>query len=94
MKVKNGSEPVPGTPKVGTELVLKIFRSGKLDTGTQSNLFISDHGFHTNKIVTIQLFWLFFFWCFFYVFYFSFYFCQHFRSQHARRDFKTHVNTD
>ncbi|MFS7971895.1 hypothetical protein Hanom_Chr09g00838201 [Helianthus anomalus] len=26
MKVKNGSEPVPGTPKVSTELVLKIFR--------------------------------------------------------------------
>ena len=23
---KTGSEPVPGTPKVGTELVLKIFR--------------------------------------------------------------------
>ncbi|MFS8009852.1 hypothetical protein Hanom_Chr14g01290231 [Helianthus anomalus] len=31
---KKGSEPVPGTPKVGTELVLKIFRFGKFGTGT------------------------------------------------------------
>ncbi|MFS7943159.1 hypothetical protein Hanom_Chr06g00497031 [Helianthus anomalus] len=29
MKVKNSSEPVPRTPKVGTELVLKIFWFGK-----------------------------------------------------------------
>ncbi|MFS8000680.1 hypothetical protein Hanom_Chr12g01181231 [Helianthus anomalus] len=65
MKVKNGSEPVLGTPKVGTELVLKIFRFGKFGTGTQNNLLISDHGFHTNNIVTIQLFWLFFFYIFF-----------------------------
>ncbi|MFS7980534.1 hypothetical protein Hanom_Chr10g00940581 [Helianthus anomalus] len=41
MKVKNGSEPAPGTPKVGTELVLKIFRFGKFGTGTQNNLLIS-----------------------------------------------------
>ena len=53
---KNGSEPVPGTPKVGAELVLKIFRFDKFGTGTQNNLLISDHGFHMNNIVTIQLF--------------------------------------
>ncbi|MFS7971299.1 hypothetical protein Hanom_Chr09g00831121 [Helianthus anomalus] len=41
MKVKNGSELVPGTPKVGTELVLKIFRFDKFGTGTQNNLLIS-----------------------------------------------------
>ncbi|MFS8032864.1 hypothetical protein Hanom_Chr17g01562701 [Helianthus anomalus] len=61
MKVKNDGEPVPGTPKVGIELVLKIFRFGKFGTGTQNNLLISDHGVHTNNIVTILLFWLIFF---------------------------------
>ncbi|MFS7888952.1 hypothetical protein Hanom_Chr00s000002g01601081 [Helianthus anomalus] len=61
MKVKNSSEPVLGTPKVGTEFVLKIFWFGKFGTGTQNNLLISDHRFHTNNIVTIQLFWLIFF---------------------------------
>ncbi|MFS7958760.1 hypothetical protein Hanom_Chr08g00682491 [Helianthus anomalus] len=73
MKVKNGSEPVPGTPKVVTELVLKIFRFGKFGTGTQNNLFISDHGFHTNNIVTIQLFWLMFFRLSFSVFFYIFF---------------------
>ncbi|KAF5790269.1 hypothetical protein HanXRQr2_Chr09g0381201 [Helianthus annuus] len=56
MTVKTGSEPVPVTPKVGTELVLKIFRFRKFDTGTQYHLLIVDHGFHTNNIITIQLF--------------------------------------
>ncbi|MFS8025240.1 hypothetical protein Hanom_Chr16g01472651 [Helianthus anomalus] len=46
MKVKTGSEPVTGTPKVGTELVLKIFRFGKFGSGTQYNLLNSDDGFH------------------------------------------------
>ncbi|MFS7909038.1 hypothetical protein Hanom_Chr01g00090141 [Helianthus anomalus] len=95
MKVKNGSEPVPEMPKVGTELVLKILRFGKFGIGTQNNLLISDHGFHTNNIVTIQLFWLIFFRLSFSVFcYIFFYFCQQFCSQHARSDFKTYVNTD
>ncbi|KAJ0601344.1 hypothetical protein HanIR_Chr03g0127231 [Helianthus annuus] len=96
MKVKNGSKPVPGTPKVGTESVLKIFRFGKFGTGNQNNLLISDHGFHTNNIVTIQLFWLIFFRLYFSVFFstFSFYSCQQFCSQHARGDFETYVNTD
>ncbi|KAJ0525717.1 hypothetical protein HanHA300_Chr09g0315231 [Helianthus annuus] len=40
MKVKNGCEPVSGTPKVDTELVLKIFRFGKFNTGTQNNLLV------------------------------------------------------
>ncbi|MFS7912230.1 hypothetical protein Hanom_Chr02g00127491 [Helianthus anomalus] len=53
---KNGSEPVPVTPKVGTELVLKIFRFDKFGAGTQNNLLISDHEFHTNNSGTIQLF--------------------------------------
>ncbi|MFS8033208.1 hypothetical protein Hanom_Chr17g01566801 [Helianthus anomalus] len=35
MKVKIGREPVPGTPKIGTELVLRILRFGKFSTGTQ-----------------------------------------------------------
>ncbi|MFS7900028.1 hypothetical protein Hanom_Chr16g01427431 [Helianthus anomalus] len=61
MMVKNGSEPVPIMPKVGTELVIKIFRFGKFGTGTHNNLLISNHGFHTNNIVTIQFFWLIFF---------------------------------
>ncbi|MFS7934831.1 hypothetical protein Hanom_Chr05g00396281 [Helianthus anomalus] len=82
MKVKNGSEPVPGTPKVGTELVLNILWFGKFGTGTQKNLFISDHGFHTNNIVTIQIFWLIFFRLSFGGLFstYSFYFCQQFRS--------------
>ncbi|MFS7946983.1 hypothetical protein Hanom_Chr06g00542681 [Helianthus anomalus] len=33
---KNGNEPVLETPKVGTKLVLKIFRFGKFGTGTQN----------------------------------------------------------
>ncbi|MFS7947081.1 hypothetical protein Hanom_Chr06g00543861 [Helianthus anomalus] len=49
MKVKTSSEPVLGTPKVGTELVLKIIRFGKFGIGTQYHLLISDHGFHTNN---------------------------------------------
>ncbi|MFS8034479.1 hypothetical protein Hanom_Chr17g01581591 [Helianthus anomalus] len=53
---KNDGEPVLETAKVGTELVLKIFRFDKLGTGTHNNLLISDHGFHTNNIVNIQLF--------------------------------------
>ncbi|KAM0069383.1 hypothetical protein Hdeb2414_s0001g00001131 [Helianthus debilis subsp. tardiflorus] len=73
MKVKNGSRPV-GTPKVGTELVLKIFRFGKFGTGTQNNLLIYDHGFHTNNIVTIQLFWFIFFQLSFSVFFLHFLF--------------------
>ncbi|MFS7906490.1 hypothetical protein Hanom_Chr01g00059851 [Helianthus anomalus] len=56
MKVKTDSEPVPCTPKVGTELVLKIFQFGKFGTGTQYRLLISDHGFHMNNNITIQLF--------------------------------------
>ncbi|KAJ0457358.1 hypothetical protein HanIR_Chr15g0772811 [Helianthus annuus] len=74
MKVKNGSEPVPETLKVGTELVLKIFRFGKFGTDTHNNLFISDHGFHTNNIVTIQLFLLIFFRLSFSVFFLHFLF--------------------
>ncbi|MFS7976290.1 hypothetical protein Hanom_Chr10g00890731 [Helianthus anomalus] len=45
MKVKTSSEPVPGTPKVGIELVLKIFRFENLGTSTQYHLLIFDHGF-------------------------------------------------
>ncbi|MFS8001701.1 hypothetical protein Hanom_Chr13g01193401 [Helianthus anomalus] len=56
MKVKTGSEPVPVTPKVDTELVVRIFRFRKFGTGTQYHLPISDHGFHMNNIITIQLF--------------------------------------
>ncbi|MFS7988802.1 hypothetical protein Hanom_Chr11g01039151 [Helianthus anomalus] len=94
MKVKNSSEPVPGTPKVCTELVLKIFRFGKFGTGTKNNLLISNHGFHTNNIVTIELFWLIFFRLSFSVFFYIFFlFLSAFRSQHARSDFKIHVNT-
>ncbi|KAJ0468669.1 hypothetical protein HanIR_Chr14g0699221 [Helianthus annuus] len=55
MKVKIGSNSVPGTPKVGTKLVM-ILRFGKFGTGTQYYLLISDHGFHTNNIINIQLF--------------------------------------
>ncbi|MFS7974487.1 hypothetical protein Hanom_Chr09g00869381 [Helianthus anomalus] len=61
MKVKTGSEPVPGTPKVGTELVFKIFRFGKFGTGTQYHFLISDHRFHTNKHHYHTTFWLIFF---------------------------------
>ncbi|MFS7950538.1 putative microtubule-severing ATPase [Helianthus anomalus] len=50
MKVKFGSEPVLGTPKVGTELVLRILWFGKFGTGTHYYLLISDYGFHTNII--------------------------------------------
>ncbi|MFS7991779.1 hypothetical protein Hanom_Chr12g01074701 [Helianthus anomalus] len=66
MKVKIGSEPVLGTPKVGTELVLGILLFVKFGTGTQYHLLISDHVFHTN-IINIQLFWLIFFRLFFIV---------------------------
>ncbi|MFS7917493.1 hypothetical protein Hanom_Chr03g00189681 [Helianthus anomalus] len=51
MKVKTGNEPIPRTPKVGTELVLMIFRFGKFGTDTQYHSFISDHRF----IQTISL---------------------------------------
>ncbi|KAF5811064.1 hypothetical protein HanXRQr2_Chr04g0177121 [Helianthus annuus] len=44
------------TLKVGTELLLRILRFGKFGTGTQYYLLISDHGFHTNNIINIQLF--------------------------------------
>ncbi|MFS7933599.1 hypothetical protein Hanom_Chr04g00381761 [Helianthus anomalus] len=73
MKIKNSSEPVQGTPKVGTELVLKIFRFGKFGIGTENNLLISDHEFHTNNIVAIQLFWLIFFRLSFSVFFYIFF---------------------
>ncbi|MFS7953685.1 hypothetical protein Hanom_Chr07g00621541 [Helianthus anomalus] len=53
MKVKNCSEPVPGTPKVGTELLLKIFQFEKFGTDTQYHLLISDNGFHTKNIINI-----------------------------------------
>ncbi|KAF5804651.1 hypothetical protein HanXRQr2_Chr05g0199561 [Helianthus annuus] len=56
MKVKTGSKPVPGTPKVGIELVPKIFRFRKFGAGTQYHFLISDHEFHTNNIINIQLF--------------------------------------
>ncbi|MFS8020415.1 hypothetical protein Hanom_Chr16g01415301 [Helianthus anomalus] len=56
MKVNTSSELVPVTPKVGTELVLKIFQFKKVGSGTQYHLPISDHGFHTNNIISIQLF--------------------------------------
>ncbi|MFS7889094.1 hypothetical protein Hanom_Chr00s000003g01602871 [Helianthus anomalus] len=68
MKVKIGSEPVLGTPKVGTELVLRILRFEKFGTGTHCYLLISDHKFHMNNISNIQLFWLIFFRLFFTVF--------------------------
>ncbi|MFS7987744.1 hypothetical protein Hanom_Chr11g01026531 [Helianthus anomalus] len=58
MKVKTGSEPVPRTPKVGTELVIMIFRFGKFGTDTQYHLPISDHGFHTNNFITINVFFV------------------------------------
>ncbi|MFS8020193.1 hypothetical protein Hanom_Chr15g01412721 [Helianthus anomalus] len=74
MKVKFGTEPVLGTPKFGTELVLRILRFRKFGTGTRNYLLISDHMFHTN-IINIQLFLLIFFQLFFTVFTFSFYFC-------------------
>ncbi|MFS7931320.1 hypothetical protein Hanom_Chr04g00354571 [Helianthus anomalus] len=57
MKVKIGSEPVLKTPKVGTELVLRILLFGKFSTGTQYYLLISD----PNNIINIQFFWLIFF---------------------------------
>ncbi|MFS8006506.1 hypothetical protein Hanom_Chr14g01249991 [Helianthus anomalus] len=74
MKVKIGSEPVLETPKVGTELVLRILLFGKFGIGTQYYLPISDFGFHTNNIINIQLFWLIFFRLFFIVFYIFFLF--------------------
>ncbi|MFS7977344.1 hypothetical protein Hanom_Chr10g00902921 [Helianthus anomalus] len=73
MKVKNGSEPVPRTPKVGTELVFKIFRFGKFGIAIQNNLLFSDHGFDTKNIVDIQLFCLIFFRLSFSVFFYSFF---------------------
>ncbi|MFS8024455.1 hypothetical protein Hanom_Chr16g01463441 [Helianthus anomalus] len=56
MKVKTGNKPVPRAPKVCSEFVLNIFRLEKFGTDTQYHLFISDHGFHTNNFITIQLF--------------------------------------
>ncbi|MFS7988110.1 hypothetical protein Hanom_Chr11g01030691 [Helianthus anomalus] len=56
MKVKTGIEPVPVTPNVSTELVLRIFRFRKFGTGTHYYLLISDHVFLLNNIITIQLF--------------------------------------
>ncbi|MFS7904623.1 hypothetical protein Hanom_Chr01g00038281 [Helianthus anomalus] len=45
MKVKTGSKPVLEMPKVGNELVHKIFRFGKFGIGTRYHLLISDHMF-------------------------------------------------
>ncbi|MFS7966184.1 hypothetical protein Hanom_Chr09g00770861 [Helianthus anomalus] len=56
MNVKTGSEPVPGTPNISTEPVLRIFRFRKFGTGTHYYLLISDYGFLPNNIITIQLF--------------------------------------
>ncbi|MFS7977499.1 hypothetical protein Hanom_Chr10g00904701 [Helianthus anomalus] len=56
MKVKTGSEPVPGTANVSTELVLRIFRFRKFGTGTHYYLLLSDYGFLPKNIITIQLF--------------------------------------
>ncbi|MFS8016819.1 hypothetical protein Hanom_Chr15g01373021 [Helianthus anomalus] len=56
MNVKTGSERVPGTPDVSTELVLRIFRFRIFGTGTHYYLLISDYGFLPNNIITIQLF--------------------------------------
>ncbi|MFS8031553.1 hypothetical protein Hanom_Chr17g01547231 [Helianthus anomalus] len=54
MNIKTGSEPLPRTPKVGTELVLMIFRLRKFGTITQYHLLIFDNEFHTNNIITIK----------------------------------------
>ncbi|MFS7944909.1 hypothetical protein Hanom_Chr06g00517781 [Helianthus anomalus] len=51
MKVRIGTR----NAKVGTELVLNIFRFGKFSTGTQYHLLIFNHRFHVNNIITIQL---------------------------------------
>ncbi|MFS7946297.1 hypothetical protein Hanom_Chr06g00534341 [Helianthus anomalus] len=56
MNVKTGSELLPGTPNVSTEVVLRIFRFRKFGSGTHYYLLISDYGFLTNNIITIQLF--------------------------------------
>ncbi|MFS8012065.1 hypothetical protein Hanom_Chr14g01316401 [Helianthus anomalus] len=48
---------------------MRIFRFRKFGTATQYYLLISDHGFHPNNIITIQLFWLIFFRLFFIVFF-------------------------
>ncbi|MFS7993311.1 hypothetical protein Hanom_Chr12g01092551 [Helianthus anomalus] len=72
MKVKTDSELVPGAPKVGTELVLKIFRFGKFGISTEYHLLISEHGFHRNNIIPIQHFWLIFFRLYFSVFFIKF----------------------
>ncbi|MFS7970079.1 hypothetical protein Hanom_Chr09g00816781 [Helianthus anomalus] len=56
MKIKTGSEPVLGTPNVSTELVLRFFRFRKFGTDTHYYLLISDYGFLSNNIITIQLF--------------------------------------
>ncbi|MFS7963849.1 hypothetical protein Hanom_Chr08g00743131 [Helianthus anomalus] len=56
MKVKTDSEPLTRTPKVGTELVLMIFRFGKIGISTQYHLLISGNGFHTNNIISIKFF--------------------------------------
>ncbi|MFS7943971.1 hypothetical protein Hanom_Chr06g00506531 [Helianthus anomalus] len=74
MKVKTGSEPVPRTLKVSTELVHRIFRFRKFGTGTQYYLLISDHGFHPKNIITIQLVFFIFFQLFFSVFFLYFLF--------------------
>ncbi|MFS8030097.1 hypothetical protein Hanom_Chr17g01530091 [Helianthus anomalus] len=73
MMVKTGSELVPRTPKVGTELVIKIFRFGKFGTGTRYHLLISGQRFHTNNIINIQFFGLIFFRLSFSVFFYIFF---------------------
>ncbi|MFS7978444.1 hypothetical protein Hanom_Chr10g00915561 [Helianthus anomalus] len=68
--------PVTVPVKVSIEFVFKIFRFGKFSTSTQYHLLVSDHGFHTNNIITIKLFWLIFFRLSFSAFsIFSFYSC-------------------
>ncbi|MFS7995371.1 hypothetical protein Hanom_Chr12g01117141 [Helianthus anomalus] len=69
MKVKTGSEPVPGTSNVSTELVLRIFRFREFGSGTQYYLLITNYGFLPNNIITIQLFYLILFLLFLVFFY-------------------------
>ncbi|MFS7949149.1 hypothetical protein Hanom_Chr06g00568161 [Helianthus anomalus] len=57
MKVKTGSEPVPGTPNVSTELVLRIFWFSKFGTSTHYYLLISDYGFLPNKPYILKTTW-------------------------------------
>ncbi|MFS8025531.1 hypothetical protein Hanom_Chr16g01476181 [Helianthus anomalus] len=71
MKVKAGSEPVPGTPKVGRDL--RSFGSRK--PVPVPNIICSSltTGFLRNNIIIIQLFWLIFFRLYFSVFFYIFF---------------------